>query len=257
MSFLKKAMSSIGIGAAKVDTILYNDQVQAGQEVKGHVQIKGGNVEQRIDQIYLQVMTNYVKETDDGTVTNSVCIQKVGIPINATIQKGQEAQVPFSFYLTPKAPVTYNHLPVWIHTGLDIKMAVDPTDKDHLQVQAHPYTQVMLTVLQHLGFTLRKVKNEYARFDRELPFIQNFEFVPQSGEFRGRLDELEVAVSVEQGQLRALFEIDRKARGLRGFLSEAMDMDESKVIFTLTEQEMQQGENYIVNKIVNFIRHYS
>ena len=59
MSFFKKALSSIGIGSAKVDTVLLQDQVQPGGVLRGRVEVNGGGIEQQIETIYLQVKTKY------------------------------------------------------------------------------------------------------------------------------------------------------------------------------------------------------
>jgi len=57
MSFFNKVLASVGIGAATVDTILEKEEVMFGEEIKGIVNIRGGNTEQRIDDIYLTINT--------------------------------------------------------------------------------------------------------------------------------------------------------------------------------------------------------
>ena len=57
MSLFNKVLASVGIGAATVDTKLERDQVDPGEELKGVVEIRGGNTEQRIDDIYLTINT--------------------------------------------------------------------------------------------------------------------------------------------------------------------------------------------------------
>ena len=52
MSFFKKVLSSVGIGAAKVDTILLNESCEPGGELEATVMIQGGDIEQQIDSIY-------------------------------------------------------------------------------------------------------------------------------------------------------------------------------------------------------------
>lgn len=72
-------------------------------------------------------------------------------------------------------------------------------------------------------------------------FVQEFEFVPAKGPYYGKLDEVEVIVqSLGNGQYELLLEIDRKARGFSGFLSEVLDADESLVRVTVSESEIAQ-----------------
>ena len=65
MSVFNKVLASVGIGAATVDTKLESEQVVPGEEIKGIVEIQGGNVEQQINEIYLSINTQYVKESND------------------------------------------------------------------------------------------------------------------------------------------------------------------------------------------------
>jgi len=60
-----KMLSSFGIGSAKVDTKLHKNSYIAGEELTCVVEITGGKVEQKIDEIYLSVKTKYIKERDD------------------------------------------------------------------------------------------------------------------------------------------------------------------------------------------------
>ncbi len=52
MSFFDKALSKVGIGAAKVDARIEDSHVVAGDEQIGAVHISGGNVVQEISKIY-------------------------------------------------------------------------------------------------------------------------------------------------------------------------------------------------------------
>nr|WP_233548023.1 sporulation protein [Rummeliibacillus sp. POC4] len=50
MSLLHKALASLGIGAATVDTKLEKADYTGGEVIHGEVQIRGGNVDQQIDE---------------------------------------------------------------------------------------------------------------------------------------------------------------------------------------------------------------
>jgi sporulation-control protein len=94
--------------------------------------------------------------------------------------------------------------------------------------------------LSQLGFRLRNADCEQAKgiFRNRLPFIQEFEFVPVRGPFRGKLDELEVVFFPKRQGVEVLMEVDRKARGFASLLAEALEMDESLVRFTVSEQDI-------------------
>jgi len=257
MSFFKKMLASVGIGSAKADTQLDTEQIAAGEEVSGVVIITGGQLEQHIDSLYLYIKTLYQKEENDRKVTREAVIQRVPVSRALTILADEVKEIPFVFTLPANMPVTLRKAPVWVETGLDIPMAIDPKDRDYIEVLPHRYAATVLEALDRLGFRLREVTNDYApHFGGELPFVQEFEFVPASGPFRGMLDELEVLFFIEGRELELFLQVDRRARGLRGLFSEALNLDESFVRFSLPENELAQGADSVAGKLEALIRKF-
>ncbi|MEK3808575.1 sporulation protein [Metabacillus sp. SLBN-84] len=242
MSFFNKILSSVGIGAAKVDARLASDRIALMDEVKGIIHVQGGNVEQQIDEIYLSLQTSYLKETDDKKYYQNATITKIKINEPFVIMANEVKEIPFAFQLPSDTPITLGSSKVWLETGLDIKGAVDPSDKDRIEVLPPAIVQTVFAALRDLGFNLRKAENEAAPYHlrKRLPFIQEFEFYPTAGPFRGKLDELEVVISnISPQGVELMLEIDRRARGLGGFLSEALEMDESLVKVMIPNADQQ------------------
>ncbi|WP_449536587.1 sporulation protein [Ferdinandcohnia sp. Marseille-Q9671] len=248
MSLFNKILSSIGVGSARVDTKLTTDQLRVGEKVSGVVEIVGGSTEQQIDEIYLSLMTTYLKESNDRKFNQQATIEKIKIVERFTIGSNEKREIPFSFVLPLDTPATLGKTKVWIQTGLDIKNAIDPTDKDYLSVSPSPLMAGVLNAVYDLGFSLRKVDCEAApyRLRKRLPFIQEFEFVPTSGAYRGKLDEVEVMFFPQSpDQLEVLMQVDRRARGLGSFLAEALEMDESYVRFTVNTSDLPNLKSQI------------
>ncbi|MDZ5474653.1 sporulation protein [Bacillus sp. 31A1R] len=241
MSFFNKVFASVGIGSAKVDTKLENEMVSPGEEVRGVVEIKGGNIEQKVDEIYLSLHTTYVKESDDKKYTVTGLVDKFRLTESFTIEPNETKSIPFSFQLPSDTPLSYGRTKIWVATGLDIKNAVDPTDKDYLKVVPNQLMTSVLNAVSDLGFRLREADCEEApyRLRRRLPFVQEFEFVPSSGSYRGRLDELEIVFfPASKDEMDIYMQVDRKARGLGGFLAEALEMDETNVKLTVRTSDI-------------------
>jgi sporulation-control protein len=241
MSVFNKVLASVGIGAATVDTKLESDQVVPGEDVLGVVEIQGGNVEQHINDIYLTIHTQYIKESNDHKHYVTATIDQIRLSSQFTISANERKVIPFSFQLPLDTPVTIGRTKVWVKTSLDIKNAVDPADKDFLHVNPNSLLSGVLNSISSLGFRLREAECEKAsyRLHGRLPFIQEFEFVPTSGPFRGRLDELElVFIPSSSTTANVHFQIDRKARGLMGFLSEAMEMDETNISASISISDL-------------------
>ncbi|MCM3588028.1 sporulation protein [Mesobacillus maritimus] len=256
MSLFNKALASIGIGSAKVDTKLENATVAVGEELRGVVNIQGGNTEQKIDEIFLSLHTTYLKEVNDRKQNIPVVIDRFRITESFTIGQGETKKIPFSFILPLDVPISIGRTKVWVTTSLDIKNAVDPKDKDYLKIIPNRMIGEVLNVIENLGFRLREADCEQAsyRLRKRMPFIQEFEYVPVNGPFRGRLDELElVFFQVSQDTLEIFMQVDRKARGLGGFLAEALERDESNLRLIVTENDLP----ILTQKLHSTIERYS
>lgn len=256
MSFFNKMLASMGVGSAKVDTVLTKAVYRAGELMEGVVKISGGKTDQQIDAIYLAVYTTYTREMDDRKYTDKAVVQKQKVVDSFTLAANESKEIPFSFTLPYDTPVTKGATRVWIQTVLDIASAVDPTDKDFIQVEPTPLAASVLKEVEALGFRLRKAECEQAsrKFRGMYPFMQEFEYVPMTGEFYGKLDELEVVFLSQSADKAELYlQIDRKARGFGGFLAEALDQDETFVPVTIHKSD----ERDIKSKLYNVLRKYS
>ncbi len=262
MSFLSKALSKVGIGAAKIDAVLDQTQVVPGQEVTGVLNITGGKVEQVINKIDLDVYSNYLVEEEyqeDGEdhtriIEHDGRINSVDVEQNFTIGPGENKQIPFSFILNENAPLSLGKSTSWLHTNLDIDFALDKTDKDYLEVVPNELQAATLDAIIQLGFEMYDAECEGIHRDHDhLPFIQEFEFKAANGEFRGRLDELELVMQQNGDVLMVYLEIDRKARGLSGFIAHVFDNDETQVCFSVTEPDVE----YIAATIYGLVDEHS
>ncbi|CEG27532.1 sporulation protein [Bacillus sp. B-jedd] len=243
MSFFNKFLASVGIGSTKVDTKLEKDTFAPGDTVSGVVEVSGGSVDQEVDAIYLSLNTVYLKESDDRKYSVNTAIERIKITEPFRILAGEKKQIPFSWKLPWDTPISIGRSKVWISTGLDIKNAVDPTDTDYIRIVPTEGMASILKAVEELGFRLREADCEQAsyRIRRRLPFVQEFEYVPVSGLFRSKLDELEVVMFPSaSGETEVLMQVDRRARGISGLLSEALSTDESnvKVLVTTSDQKI-------------------
>lgn len=256
MGLFNKVLASIGIGVAKVDTKLRESQLLLGEHITGVVEVTGGNVEQGIDDIYLSLCATYTTEVDDRKVTKKAMIEKWKIAHSFVIGVGEKKEFSFSFPLPIDTPVTLGKTRVWLHTGLDIKNAVDPTDEDYIRVQPNQMMNAVFRAMENLGFQLKEAECKEAAYGirKRLPFVQEFEYVPVRGEFRGKLDEVEMIFFPHApNEMELLIQVDRRARGLAGLFAEALDLDETFVRVTIHEQRIQT----LRTDLASLIRRYA
>ncbi|MGI2326859.1 sporulation protein [Planococcus sp. YIM B11945] len=236
MSFFDKVKASAGIGNAKVDTIVNGASVKQGGQVAGEVRILGGAVEQQINAIYLAVETSVLIEHDDRKYRQDMEIQRHKVSEGFVIGAKEEKVIPFSFALSYETPMTVGKTEVWLNTVLDVPFAVDPKDRDYLQVGGTDAAETLLAAVQQLGFTTKAVTNLKSRQTKS-GVVQEFEFYPGS-DFRRHFSELELLLLSDATGTSVYIEMDHKAKGLGGLLAQALDMDESRLSIRFSRNDM-------------------
>jgi sporulation-control protein len=237
MSFIKKTLATFGIGSAKVDSVLQQDVLYPGDKVNIVVHVYGGSTSQDIDNIEMQLCCRYVdeepvpnKDRDNGLkqkVHKTYVLAKWSLPYAFKIEPGETRDFNVEFDLPLNMPVTVGDTKVWLETGLDIAMALDPTDKDILTVRPEPMLDAVFSAFEEQGLRLRQVECEAAK-GFALPFVQEFEFVPTTGPFHGRWRELEIIAYREEETLKLWFDIDLAMKGVGGMLVSLLGKGELK-----------------------------
>ncbi|WP_435101893.1 sporulation protein [Halarchaeum sp. P4] len=215
---MSELLSRIGIGAATVDTRLPST-VTAGETVTATVDVAGGDAEQTVERIYFAIRTRYESEDTSGVAT----VARETLAENFTIDPGEERSFEVDLDVPRETPVTVGHTEVWVDTGLDVEWAIDPEDRDHLDVQPSERQRTVLDAIEDLGFSLKTAYPESAPgglFD-SARFMQEFEYLPRSGPYRGDLDELEVVFHPTADALDVRLQVDTRG----GVLTELADTD--------------------------------
>lgn len=255
MSFFNKVLASVGIGSAKVDTILEKDTYTQGETVKGIVHVQGGSVKQDIHDITLTIKSEYKSETSENEVYFEWVIDQHLMVKQFTIEPNDYKEFPFSFELPFNTPVSLDKTRVWVETDLGIDKALDQEDKDLILVKPTPLVNSILSTVQALGFKLREVECVQSKILNagKHPIVQEFEFIPSTNSFRGILDELEVSMLQHSADEVELFiEVDRKVRGFGSFIAEEFGMDESTIRLTVTSET-----NNLQNQLYSIIHRHS
>lgn len=241
MSIFKKALASIGIGSAKVDANLNDTTYRQGDSIDGMVYIQGGNVEQQVEDVYMKVYTQYIKEVNDHKVYATQELGRYKVKDGFTLGKNESLEFPFSFSLPYEAPITVGRVKVWVQTELGISSAIDPTDKDYISVAPSPIMESVFDSLEEMGFQIYEAECKKAsyKYGSSLPFLQEFELKPYQGAFRGKLDEVEITLlRQDENETEIYLQLDRKAQGLGGFLSEILETDETNLKLALTADDI-------------------
>ena len=241
MGIINKIMANVGIGSASVDTVIENPRAIAGGEIKGYINIKGGKLPQKIDDIYLYVMTKVEKETNNIKYIGKDKIQELVLPVSKTISSGENIKIPFSFILHKQAPITTIKTPVWIHTGLDIKSAVDPKDNDSLQISAHPYFQTILDALERLELVIYKITNVEDYYYSNMPFLQKIELRP-TGSFKYELDNLILMYILYENHIELIMDVNK--------LDDEIALEDKKIRLSITYSDLKNKDSHDIAQMI-------
>lgn len=199
-------LSRVGVGSATVDTKV-PERVTAGETIDATVEIEGGSSAQQVDAIYFALVTRYRR--DEGSST--AVIDKFQLADSFTIEAGAERTMAVEIDIPRWTPITRGRTDVWIETGLDIDWALDPDDTDHIEVEPTDRMARVFDAVADLGFELTTAEPEAAPAafpTDDRPFVQEFDFVPKGGDFRGNLDEIDLVFEPADGELAVYLEID-------------------------------------------------
>jgi sporulation-control protein len=216
MGFFDKMLSTVGIGAAKVDTVLNSSLTKPGGLISGVVHVKGGNVDQDISDIDVSLMVDVKVESDDLTYYEPNLIYKHRVTGSFKIHKGENRQFPFEFNVPLEVPITVlgpyklSNIKLYVKTDLDIENALDKADKDYLEIEPLPTMVNFLNAIVNLGFSFHKADVEKGRLPgSNYHFFEEIEFYGSRSRFP-KIKELEVTFLANPNEVNVILEMDKK-----------------------------------------------
>ena len=245
---MKKVLASVGIGNASVDTVLDSTTVRPGETVGARIEVEGGDAEQEVGAVRLELETRYLTE-DEGY--RDADIRTYTLSEGFTIEPGAERTIETELEIPYETPLTLGSTDVWVETELDISMAVDPEDRDALDVRPTPRMSAAFDAMESLGFTLREVEvaaDPYGRYFSGSRFVQEFEYRASGGPFAGDLDEVELVARDGPDGLDLFVEVDRRG----GLFSEMSGTDESRTRLTLDSTDPGDAERELHDAIERY-----
>ncbi|TAF33256.1 MAG: hypothetical protein EAZ57_06675 [Cytophagales bacterium] len=240
MSVFQRMLASIGIGAAKVDTVLEKEELVAGEHVKGYVHLKGGSTDQKIDKVSLFLLAQIpfgTAEEGGRTVYTIAELDVLTVPL--TLKAKENQRIDFVFEVPTDTPTSLSqNTQLWFKTSAGIEDALDPTDADHVKIHPNFINSAILTAFKELDFSISGLSYEprHYRMNTRFPFVQKLEFKPKS-RFKEVLSELELVMVSHSTHTELFFELDRKKMGL--------DLGEKNIKLEITEVQAKQAQELL------------
>lgn len=186
-----KVLASVRIGAATVDTRLDRETIQPGDTLSTQVVVDGGDVDQDIEGIELELKTK--RKNGDVNETYELTSERVTGPF--TVEEGgrrvfeADLHIPHETPVTTVDPTRGRSPKVWIDTDLEIDRAIDADDTDYLAVEPTDPVRAMLEAVKNAGNRLREVTVDndpisVGDASANYPVDQEFVFKPENAEYR-------------------------------------------------------------------------
>lgn len=250
-----KMKASAGIGNAKVDTYIAEVKVRQGNPISGEVYVLGGESEQTVKGVYLSVMTSVSTKKADKKMIQEVEIQRIKVSGNFTIASNEEKTIPFSFHLSPEVPMTVKRIEVWIKTKLDVDFQCDPRDKNYIQVIGTEAAEKILSAVQQLDFSIKKVTNLKSHRTSS-GVIQEFEFYT-GGRFKRDFEELELVLLSDSVGTHAFFRLAANESGEKHLLAHTLDKAEPELALNYRYGDVPASnvvENHVHDLLLRKVR---
>lgn len=173
-----KILSKVGIGNAKVNTLLHQPAVMRGEFATGEIHITGGKVAQQINRIYIDLQTTYDSFRVGKKGPQNCQLMRVNISDAFTLDAAEEAIFDFEIEIPMVTPVSIHDPSLHLLTGLDVSFALDPKDRDPLQVLPDPATAQVLVAAEKLGLFHTQKSGHCIEFENSsgVPYVQEFIF---------------------------------------------------------------------------------
>ncbi|RXT06421.1 sporulation protein [Ammoniphilus sp. CFH 90114] len=177
MLTFKKILSTIGIGCAKVHTVILQKAVQPGQSLKGEVHIYGGAVEQDIHGVDIDIIVEYYKDEDDSETHHlEYVLGSAQIKGLDSIKIDEEKIYPFEIEIPYHAPLTNANQEISLRTYVHIPFAPDPVEIQPLAVH-EPIVETCFNLFAQEGYEFG-MGSGMLRFRThepdDIPFTQGF-----------------------------------------------------------------------------------
>ncbi|MBY5921816.1 sporulation protein [Ferrimonas balearica] len=173
MTWMGRLLSSAGIGAARVDTLLGKEEYQPGETIDAKVMLYAGRVDQRIDGIHFSVHSK-INAKEQAEIAHCTLAEGMLLKAHSVVE------LPVKLALPEFTPISMGPIQSWLNTGLDIPKAIDPTDRDTIRIVPTAAQQAVLDAFEELGFEHSGVEIEPLPIQSRLglPFLQRWHYRP-------------------------------------------------------------------------------
>ncbi|TKC14728.1 sporulation protein [Robertmurraya kyonggiensis] len=123
---LRKFMSLVGIGSAKIDLILEKETYTPGEQITGYFLLKGGLIDQQLKRIDCDLV-----KVENGT---EHIVDSTSILTSRSLESEASNKIPFSFILPTSLQISTEDISYRFKTRLTFTEGVESLDQDIIQI---------------------------------------------------------------------------------------------------------------------------
>ncbi|GAA3370809.1 hypothetical protein GCM10020367_18920 [Streptomyces sannanensis] len=202
----RKFLSSLGINAPSVETVVENPVVQPGSTLICTVTVRGGGADVEVERLLLDLVVRAEDREPDGSSgwNNPYAVGKAELgafrlAAGETVTHRLAVEVPWEMPLTHAQGRHIKGGRAAVRTELSIDNAVDRGDFDEIQVHALPAQDTLFQAFTDLGFRLHEAEVKIGLLSRAprmedrqtVPYWQETDFFFPESYGRGSRYELE------------------------------------------------------------------
>ncbi|GHA85554.1 sporulation protein [Streptomyces chryseus] len=206
----RKFLSSLGINAPSVETVVENPAVRPGEQLHCTVTVRGGGADVEVERLRLELVVRAEDREADGSTAwaNPYTVVEAGLgafvlPAGGTVTHRIALDVPWEMPLTHARGGRIKGGRAAVRTELSIDNSVDKGDFDEIEVHALPAQDTLHQALADLGFRLHEAEVKVGAWPARLqdrrvaPYWQETDFFFPESAGRGRF-ELEAVFVARQ-----------------------------------------------------------
>ncbi|GBF33503.1 sporulation-control protein [Desulfocucumis palustris] len=192
----KRLMASLGVGSSKVNLVLDKEQYHIGEPLKGRIIVEGGNVDQEINTLDVDLVMKFNIRGKQFSKT----VETIKVARNFYVKAKETREVPFEHYLPFHYPVSKGSVAYYLLTRMDIARAVDTGDTDAFTVMPGKDMALIMDALSALGFREKIGSGKIEKYGQE------FDYYP-TGLFEDKLKGLGVKFFREEQNIKMFLEL--------------------------------------------------
>ena len=208
-------LNSIGIGSGsvKVETTLNNNSAMPGEAVSGSIKIINGDIS-RIRGVTIALVTRCLTEVDglDDKVVGEFDLAKIELPAHAVTKDTMSNGIPFSIIVPYFAPLSLGKTETKVVTRLDVERAIDPKDKDLVNIVQNRVHDLVFEAMKVIGCRLKEIETEYSFKTGKLR--QEFDYTrPTENEFfkSSKINEVELSFENTDKGWKVIVGVDKSS----------------------------------------------